>query len=200
MRASCGAGYGKSFTAMRWVAPPVCNGFGPACGRIRLAHTRNVVEFSGYTPGTIVVKTPERRLYYVLDEHRARRFPVGVGKEGKTWTGKARVEAKFYTRLHWAPPNVIRRDNPRLPTVVPGGSPNNPMGRSRLDFTRRGIRHSRHQQGKFNRRICFVWLYPYVQPRHPGTLPARACRHASHRRRIALRAYDPEDLSEGKKT
>ena len=59
------------------------------------AATADVVEFSGYTAGTIVVKTSERQLYFVLDGQRARRFPVGVGKTGMTWTGKARVEGKF---------------------------------------------------------------------------------------------------------
>ena len=50
--------------------------------------------FSGFSPGTIVVKTGERRLYYILDDHRAPRFPVGVGRAGMTWTGTARVEGK----------------------------------------------------------------------------------------------------------
>ena len=80
------------------------------------ASTADIVEFSGYTAGTIVVKTNERQLYFVLDGQRARRFPVGVGKTGMTWTGKARVEGKF-VRPAWAPPRVIRRDNPRLPSV-----------------------------------------------------------------------------------
>ncbi len=43
---------------------------------------RDVVAFSGFAPGTVVVKTSERRLYYVLDERRALRFPVGVGRSG----------------------------------------------------------------------------------------------------------------------
>ncbi len=109
------------------------------------AATADVVEFSGYAVGTIVVKTSERRLYYVLDEHRARRFPVGVGKEGMTWTGKARVEAKFI-RPAWAPPSLIRRDNPRLPAVIPGGSPNNPMGDAAL--TMRGGVYAIHGTNK----------------------------------------------------
>src|SRR5471032_1771324 len=39
---------------------------------------REVVAFSGFAPGTIVVKTGERSLYYVLDQQRALRFPVGA--------------------------------------------------------------------------------------------------------------------------
>ncbi len=48
------------------------------------AATRNVVAFSGFAPGTIVVKTSERRLYFVIDGDRALRFPVGVGRAGMT--------------------------------------------------------------------------------------------------------------------
>ena len=40
-----------------------------------------------YSPGTIVVKTNERRLYLILDEGHAVRYPVGVGKYGKQWAG-----------------------------------------------------------------------------------------------------------------
>lgn len=95
------------------------------------AATHEVVSFSGFSSGTIVVKTHERRLYYVLDGSRALRFPVGVGKAGMAWTGNARVEGKF-VRPAWAAPASIRRENPRLPRVIPGGAPNNPMGAAAL--------------------------------------------------------------------
>lgn len=95
------------------------------------AATRDVVPLSGFRPGTIVIKTSERRLYYVIDRHRALRFPVGVGRTGKTWTGEARIEGK-YIEPAWAPPAEIRRDHPNLPKVIPGGSPHNPMGAAAL--------------------------------------------------------------------
>ena len=91
------------------------------------ASTRDVVPLSGFRPGTIVVKTSERKLYFVVDGRNALRFPVGVGKAGQAWTGLARVTGK-YVRPAWAPPADIRRENPRLPAVIPGGAPNNPMG------------------------------------------------------------------------
>ena len=102
---------------------------------------REVVAFSGFTPGTIVVKTGERSLYYVLDEQRALRFPVGVGRNGKTWTGVARVEGKF-VRPAWQPPQEIRREHPNLPNVIPGGAANNPMGEAAL--TLRGGEYAIH--------------------------------------------------------
>ena len=69
------------------------------------------------------------------------RFPVGVGKAGMTWTGNARVEGKF-VRPAWAPPDSIRAENPRLPRVIPGGSPHNPMGAAAL--TLRGGEYAIH--------------------------------------------------------
>jgi lipoprotein-anchoring transpeptidase ErfK/SrfK len=102
---------------------------------------RDVVAFSGFAPGTIVVKTGERNLYYVLDEQRALRFPVGVGRSGKTWTGNAQVEGKF-VRPAWAPPQEIRREHPNLPDVIPGGAANNPMGEAAL--TLRGGEYAIH--------------------------------------------------------
>jgi lipoprotein-anchoring transpeptidase ErfK/SrfK len=92
---------------------------------------RTIVAFSGFAPGTIVVKTGERRLYYVIDEQRALRFPVGVGRAGKTWTGTARVDGK-YVRPAWEPPEEIRREHPELPEVIAGGARNNPMGAAAL--------------------------------------------------------------------
>jgi lipoprotein-anchoring transpeptidase ErfK/SrfK len=102
---------------------------------------RDVVAFSGVAPGTIVVKTGERSLYFVLDRQRALRFPVGVGRSGKTWSGTARVEGKF-VRPAWSPPQEIRNDHPNLPEVIPGGAVNNPMGEAAL--TLRGGEYAIH--------------------------------------------------------
>jgi lipoprotein-anchoring transpeptidase ErfK/SrfK len=105
------------------------------------AATRDVVAFSGFAPGTIVVKTSERRLYFVIDSYRALSFPVGVGRAGMTWTGTARVEGKF-VRPAWSPPDMIRSENPKLPQVIPGGAANNPMGDAAL--TLRGGEYAIH--------------------------------------------------------
>jgi lipoprotein-anchoring transpeptidase ErfK/SrfK len=95
----------------------------------QLAQARgDIVAFRGdYSPGTVVVKTTERRLYYVMGEGRAIRYPVGVGRAGQQWSGTSRIDGK-YIKPAWSPPAVVKRDNPRLPDVIPGGSPRNPMG------------------------------------------------------------------------
>ena len=91
------------------------------------AAAREIVRFSGYSPGTIVVRTDERRLYLMLDAGHALRYPVGVGKAGRQWSGSANIDG-MYIRPAWSPPAVIRRDRPSLPDLIPGGSPRNPMG------------------------------------------------------------------------
>ncbi|MEH2481346.1 lipoprotein-anchoring transpeptidase ErfK/SrfK [Nitrobacteraceae bacterium AZCC 2146] len=88
----------------------------------------DMVGFHGdYAPGTIVVKTNERRLYLVLDQGQAVRYPVGVGKAGKQWAGVTKIDGK-YRQPAWAPPEDVKRDNPNIPNVIEGGSPANPMG------------------------------------------------------------------------
>jgi lipoprotein-anchoring transpeptidase ErfK/SrfK len=56
-----------------------------------------------FRAGTIVVQKRERQLYYVTGAGQAVRYP----------------------RI---PPASMRRDRPRLPPFIPGGSPQNPMG------------------------------------------------------------------------
>jgi len=100
------------------------------------ANARQVVTFSsGYSPGTVIVKTHERSLYYVVGSGRAIRYPVGVGKAGKTWSGSAYIQGK-YIRPAWSPPDEIRRDKPGIPDVIPGGSSRNPMGAAALVLDR----------------------------------------------------------------
>jgi lipoprotein-anchoring transpeptidase ErfK/SrfK len=87
-----------------------------------------MVGISGeYTPGTIVVKTNERRLYLILDSGHAMRYPVGVGRAGKQWAGTTQIDGK-YRYPAWSPPREVKRDKPGMPDVIPGGSPRNPMG------------------------------------------------------------------------
>ncbi|WP_338693888.1 L,D-transpeptidase [Bradyrhizobium sp. 26S5] len=87
-----------------------------------------------YEPGTIVVKTNERRLYLILDSGHAVRYPVGVGRSGKQWAGTTRIDGK-YRYPAWSPPAEVRRDKPSIPNVIAGGSPANPMGVAAMTLT-----------------------------------------------------------------
>ncbi len=97
---------------------------------------RSLVEFpSPYLAGTIVVSQSARKLYLVLDSNRALAYPVAVAKRGKEWSGFAKVEGKFVEPA-WSPPVSVKRDHPELPDVIPGGSPNNPMGARAITLDR----------------------------------------------------------------
>lgn len=97
---------------------------------------REMVGFAdAVPPGTIVIRSAERSLYLVGRDGTAIRYPVAVGKPGKQWYGWARVDGK-YVEPAWSPPDEVKRDNPRLPDVIPGGSPHNPMGLRALTLDR----------------------------------------------------------------
>jgi lipoprotein-anchoring transpeptidase ErfK/SrfK len=99
------------------------------------ADAREVVSWRGdYSPGTVVVRTSERRLYYVQSDGTAVRYPVGVGRAGKQWAGQTRIDGK-HLQPAWSPPAVVKRDKPSLPDVIPGGSPRNPMGAAALTLS-----------------------------------------------------------------
>lgn len=89
---------------------------------------RQVVSYAGNEePGSIVIRTKDRRLYLVLEDGTAIQYRVAVGRSAKQWVGAVEIEGK-YIEPAWSPPDEIRRDNPRLPDVIAGGAPNNPMG------------------------------------------------------------------------
>ena len=78
-------------------------------------------------PGTVVINTAQRKLYFVLTDRRAIRYPIAIPKKGREWSGQARVIGKM-VRPDWAPPDVVRADHPELPRLVPAGAASNPVG------------------------------------------------------------------------
>jgi lipoprotein-anchoring transpeptidase ErfK/SrfK len=103
----------------------------PSASTSERTFPRSFVPLTGYAPGTIVVKTNERRLYYVLKDGYALRYPVGVGKAGMRWSGKSYIDSKRI-KPPWSPPQMMIDENPSLPDVIPSGSPANPMGDAAL--------------------------------------------------------------------
>ncbi len=99
------------------------------------ALARHSSEVSNFAPGTIVVRTHARRLYFITDSGRAVSYPVGVGKAGMRWTGTAYIAGK-YIKPAWSPPEMIRREKPGIADVFPSGSPRNPMGAAALVLDR----------------------------------------------------------------
>jgi lipoprotein-anchoring transpeptidase ErfK/SrfK len=88
---------------------------------------RETVGFaSQYAPGTIVVNTAERRLYFVLPDGQALRYGIGVGRDGFRWGGVHRISAKKEWPS-WTPPSDMLRRRPDLPRHMAGGI-ENPLG------------------------------------------------------------------------
>lgn len=81
-------------------------------------------------PGSLVIRTAERRLYLVLPGGKALMYAVGVGREGFTWSGRNRITRKAEWP-DWRPPaSMIEREARRnhfIPKIMKGG-PGNPLG------------------------------------------------------------------------
>jgi lipoprotein-anchoring transpeptidase ErfK/SrfK len=77
-------------------------------------------------PGSIVVDSDARYLYYVLPDNRAIRYGVTVGEEALSWYGIARVGRKEEWPS-WTPTAETKKRLGDLPNFVEGGA-HNPMG------------------------------------------------------------------------
>ena len=92
-----------------------------------VAVPRQIVPYNeGYSPGTIVISTRERRLYYVLGNGQAIRYGVGVGRPGFAWAGTKTITMKRQWP-DWQPPAQMLRRRPNLPRYMKGGLAN-PLG------------------------------------------------------------------------
>jgi lipoprotein-anchoring transpeptidase ErfK/SrfK len=88
---------------------------------------REVVPYYGrYSPGTVIISTSERRLYYVLGNGQAIRYGVGVGRPGFEWSGSRYIASKREWP-DWTPPPQMLRRRPDLPRHMIGGL-SNPLG------------------------------------------------------------------------
>ena len=86
-----------------------------------------IVDYAGkHGAGTIVIDTRARYLYLVMAGGKARRYGVGVGRDGFGWSGTVMVARKAEWPA-WTPPVEMRRRQPYLPVSMPGG-PDNPLG------------------------------------------------------------------------
>lgn len=95
------------------------------------AQAGTIVQMEGLKRNTILVKTSQRHLYLGLGDGSAIRYPIGVGRHDKQWTGQRRIVGKRL-RPAWSPTAQIRADNPGIANVIPAGAPNNPMGAAAL--------------------------------------------------------------------
>jgi len=88
---------------------------------------RELVNFSGpQKPGTLIIDTTERRLYYVLPDQQAIKYAVGVARPGFEWTGVEHIASKREWP-DWTPPSQMLKRRPDLPRHMAGGI-DNPLG------------------------------------------------------------------------
>jgi lipoprotein-anchoring transpeptidase ErfK/SrfK len=91
------------------------------------AFMRAEVEYSGSeAPGTIVVDTPNKYLYFVHGRGHATRYGIGVGRPGFEWSGVKTISRKAEWP-DWTPPSEMLARRPDLPRHMEGG-PANPLG------------------------------------------------------------------------
>ncbi|HXJ34978.1 MAG TPA: L,D-transpeptidase family protein [Candidatus Eisenbacteria bacterium] len=114
----------------------------PPIGAVVLLPTEWVLPCCSYSG--IIVNIPEMRLFYYKRGSQpgtttVYTYPVGLGRDDwRTPTGSFRVNGKT-VNPQWNIPESIRkehieeRDDPR--TFIPGGDPDNPLGKYRLELT-----------------------------------------------------------------
>ncbi len=86
---------------------------------------RQVVSYeTAEEPGTIIVDTGAKFLYFVMGDGKAMRYGIGVGREGFEWKGSARIAAKREWPV-WTPPAAMIKRKPELARWS-GGMPPGP--------------------------------------------------------------------------
>lgn len=115
-------------------------------GQFKSRFLRQTVRYAGpERPGTVIVDTDNRFLYFVLPRGRAIRYGIGVGKEGMAWGGRAVIGMKRKWP-RWTPTqNMIRRD-PKLKKYAGGmkAGLGNPLG-ARAHYLYRGGRDTNYR-------------------------------------------------------
>lgn len=127
---------GCTSTAQR-LGEPILSAFG---GGPSSRYRRRNVGYDGSEPaGTIVVNTSERYLYLVEGGGRAMRYGIGVGEQGRTLKGEAKIGRKAEWPS-WTPTENMMQRKPHLRQYAGGvgGGLHNPLGAAALYLYRGG--------------------------------------------------------------
>ncbi|MGN6142042.1 MAG: L,D-transpeptidase [Mesorhizobium sp.] len=98
--------------------------------KVPYKYRRQIVRYeTSEKPGTIIVDTNQKFLYFVLDNGKAVRYGIGVGREGFEWHGTARIALKREWPT-WTPPGAMIKRQPELAKWRNGMPPglSNPLG------------------------------------------------------------------------
>lgn len=101
---------------------------------------QEVADPTGERPGTIVVDTPNRFLYWTMENGRALRYGVGIGRDGFAWGGRAVIRYKREWPT-WTPPAEMILRQPELEQYRHGMAPglDNPLGPRALYIFQDGV-------------------------------------------------------------
>ena len=94
---------------------------------------------TGERPGTVVVDTPNRYLYWTMEGGKAMRYGVGIGRDGFSWGGRAVIQYKRAWPT-WTPPSEMIDRQPELEQYRHGMAPgiDNPLGARALYIFQNG--------------------------------------------------------------
>ena len=93
-------------------------------------YERQVVDFrTAELPGTIIIDSDSKFLYLVMEDFKAIRYGVGVGREGFGWSGVVEV-GRMAEWPTWTPPKEMIARDPKAAQFADGmpGGPDNPLG------------------------------------------------------------------------
>nr|WP_246588199.1 L,D-transpeptidase [Bartonella raoultii] len=101
---------------------------------------QQVMYYTSYPPGTLVIDTQERFLYLIEENGKALRYGIGVGKEGLAFEGEGVVQRKRRWPS-WTPTAAMMAREPEryghLGKGMPPG-PDNPLGARALYLFKNG--------------------------------------------------------------
>ncbi len=83
---------------------------------------QEVADPTGEKPGTVVVDTTNRFLYFTMPEGRAMRYGVGIGRAGFEWSGRAHIAYKRKWPV-WTPPAEMIERQPEIEKYRHGQPP-----------------------------------------------------------------------------
>jgi lipoprotein-anchoring transpeptidase ErfK/SrfK len=132
-KSTCGS-FLKCLFGKKKLAPVVQNASYVSNGNVSLSGSTSSQNVdwneTKYPVGSLIVKTPERALYFVSAKGEAIRYSIGVGREGMQWSGTSKIVAKAEWPSWTPPPEMIKREAAKghmLPPFMEGG-PENPLG------------------------------------------------------------------------
>src|ERR1700680_2376842 len=111
-------------------------------------------------PGTVVIDTDNKFLYYVLPQGKAIRYGVTVGEEALAWSGVAKI-GRMEEWPTWTPTSEIKHRLANIPDFV-GPGPHNLMG-ARAMYLYEGSRDTLYR------------IHGTNQPEYIGTAISSGC-------------------------